>query len=179
MECLVAETGRPTASSHEGLYCAEAIEQGTVVCDFKGSAESSVQGDCSYARVQFRRLASQHPLSWAQVLEHLQGSEDLRGLLASVLAGEGAVIPFEHFFWECVPLSRNRLNSTTFEFVAIEAARMNEKEVDLRAFNDQFETARGSSECVLFMTPSRFPKCTCLAVPAFAPAEARAPAENV
>ena len=143
---------------------ARQVESGLLHCDFSTDNEDP-EDRLAFVRVRF--LVEGVEITYDLFLEILTGSQTMRTLLSDVLAGQCAVIPYSTFFWEVVPVNSSNLQSTIFEFVAIEASLMHLKSTNLLAFDSQFsENICNSPTVIEFMTPSLAPKQTNLVCPA-------------
>jgi Family of unknown function (DUF6940) len=69
------------------------------------------------------------PLTNAQVIRNLAGSDEFNDYISTVLASS----PFPAFFWECAPLSRSRLG-LPFEFVLSNSTQLVNVRADPAAF---------------------------------------------
>ena len=83
---------------------------------------------------KFRILAEGRCLLFAEAIAYLTSSKEFRGFLTDELVQ----VKFDGFFWEVKPISKNRIDDT-FEFVVVQARRINDFEADAVTFKEYFK----------------------------------------
>jgi len=84
--------------------------------------------------------AEEHRLTWHDVLSGLIGdASSIRNLLSDILR----TMPFEAFYWECIPVSRSSSKTRFFEFVVIDAPHLAVVEADYAPFAEHLDAFRG------------------------------------
>jgi hypothetical protein len=70
-----------------------------------------------------------NPLTNAQVIRNLAGSDEFNDFMSTVLAAS----TFPAYFWECAPISRSRLG-LPFEFVIVNSSQLSDVTADPAPF---------------------------------------------
>ena len=83
--------------------------------------------------LQFQIKEQDEPLSFAQVIERWQNSAPFRSYFNTLLAE----LPFEAFYWEVAPMTKNQ-TSLPFEFVVINSTPLRHIIPDQSAFQEYF-----------------------------------------
>lgn len=78
-------------------------------------------------------------LNYRSFLENMRdGDIALINLMSTIMRHHSPSHRFSAVFWECHPVTLNSIDTTTVEFVLLDATSLASKEYDITAFQDQF-----------------------------------------